>query len=197
MTMVRPMPLLQVGRPCLPPAETLLTHLRRIDEARWYTNRGPLIQTFEARLAKHFQIASAPPCMWRRCLLHDRAYPGAESGGRPAARRLLAAELDLCCHCLRSVCRGAHRSLCRYQTGQLVDRSSPAGGITDPRSNRICGPADGAPARVGDQFRSVAASRCRPRLGGRRRRGRLFRLRASGAGAASHQPACHERPRHW
>ena len=59
MTMGGSMPLLQVGRPCLPRAETLLPYLRRIDEARWYTNHGPLVQMFEARLAEHFQIASA------------------------------------------------------------------------------------------------------------------------------------------
>jgi len=59
MTMAGAVPLLQVGRPCLPRAETLLPYLRRIDEARWYTNRGPLVQMFEARLAEHFQIASA------------------------------------------------------------------------------------------------------------------------------------------
>jgi dTDP-4-amino-4,6-dideoxygalactose transaminase len=37
-------------RPRLPDAEALLPYLRQIDEARWYTNFGPLLRVFEQRL---------------------------------------------------------------------------------------------------------------------------------------------------
>jgi dTDP-4-amino-4,6-dideoxygalactose transaminase len=38
-------------RPRLPDAEALLPYLRRIDDARWYTNFGPLLRLFEQRLS--------------------------------------------------------------------------------------------------------------------------------------------------
>ncbi|MBA4792213.1 MAG: DegT/DnrJ/EryC1/StrS family aminotransferase [Phenylobacterium sp.] len=46
-----PMP---VARPELPTAEALLPYLRRLDETRWYSNFGPLLTEFEARLADRF-----------------------------------------------------------------------------------------------------------------------------------------------
>ena len=46
-----------VARPQLPKAERLLPYLQRIDEARWYSNHGPLLREFEASLAKHFNVA--------------------------------------------------------------------------------------------------------------------------------------------
>lgn len=42
---------LAVARPRLPTAEALLPYLRRIDEARWYSNFGPLLTELEERLA--------------------------------------------------------------------------------------------------------------------------------------------------
>ncbi len=44
-----------VARPELPTAEALLPYLRRLDEARWYSNFGPLLSEFEARLAARFE----------------------------------------------------------------------------------------------------------------------------------------------
>jgi dTDP-4-amino-4,6-dideoxygalactose transaminase len=44
-----------VARPRLPPAEAILPYLRRIDEARWYSNFGPLLVEFEQRLATRFR----------------------------------------------------------------------------------------------------------------------------------------------
>lgn len=44
---------LPVARPRLPLAEEILPYLRRIDQSRWYSNSGPLVQEFEARLATH------------------------------------------------------------------------------------------------------------------------------------------------
>jgi dTDP-4-amino-4,6-dideoxygalactose transaminase len=44
---------LPVARPRLPPADEILPYLRRIDQSRWYSNGGPLVQEFEARLAAH------------------------------------------------------------------------------------------------------------------------------------------------
>ena len=43
-----------VARPSLPVAEALLPYLRRIDEARWYSNFGPLLSDFEKRLCARF-----------------------------------------------------------------------------------------------------------------------------------------------
>lgn len=42
-----------VLRPRLPCAEQLLPYLQRIDATRWYSNRGPLVREFEARLSTH------------------------------------------------------------------------------------------------------------------------------------------------
>jgi dTDP-4-amino-4,6-dideoxygalactose transaminase len=44
---------LPVARPRLPLAEDILPYLRRIDQSRWYSNGGPLVEEFEARLAAH------------------------------------------------------------------------------------------------------------------------------------------------
>jgi dTDP-4-amino-4,6-dideoxygalactose transaminase len=53
-----------VMRPLLPAADKILPYLERIDQARYYTNHGPLLVDLERRLAAHFQctrtsIASA------------------------------------------------------------------------------------------------------------------------------------------
>jgi dTDP-4-amino-4,6-dideoxygalactose transaminase len=45
-----------VLRPLLPTADKLLPYLQRIDDARWYTNFGPLLKEFEAGLAQHFAL---------------------------------------------------------------------------------------------------------------------------------------------
>ncbi len=44
---------LPVAKPQLPLADEILPYLRRIDQSRWYSNGGPLVQEFEARLAAH------------------------------------------------------------------------------------------------------------------------------------------------
>lgn len=43
-----------VARPRLPSADAVLPYLQRIDAARWYSNFGPLLNEFEARLADRF-----------------------------------------------------------------------------------------------------------------------------------------------
>lgn len=45
-----------VCRPHLPAAEQLLPYLQMIDDNRWYSNHGPLLQWFEQRLAVHFSL---------------------------------------------------------------------------------------------------------------------------------------------
>lgn len=45
---------LPVARPRLPAAAALAPYLERIDEARWYSNFGPLLKGFEQRLAERF-----------------------------------------------------------------------------------------------------------------------------------------------
>ena len=42
-----------VARPRLPLADKLLPYLHLIHESRWYSNSGPLVEEFEARLALH------------------------------------------------------------------------------------------------------------------------------------------------
>ncbi len=44
-----------IARPALPTAEAMLPYLRQIDERRWYSNFGPLLVEFEARLAARFE----------------------------------------------------------------------------------------------------------------------------------------------
>jgi len=43
-----------VARPRLPSAEAVFPYLQRIDAARWYSNFGPLLVEFEARLTARF-----------------------------------------------------------------------------------------------------------------------------------------------
>ena len=50
---------LVVARPELPRSEALLPYLTRIDEARWYSNFGPLLTEFEARLAARFEAGAS------------------------------------------------------------------------------------------------------------------------------------------
>jgi dTDP-4-amino-4,6-dideoxygalactose transaminase len=50
----KPLEALPTARPELPRAEALLPYLRQIDESRWYSNFGPLLTTFEERLASRF-----------------------------------------------------------------------------------------------------------------------------------------------
>ena len=50
---------LAVARPCMPDAEAILPYLRQIDEAGWYSNFGPLVRSFEARLAQRFAPSAA------------------------------------------------------------------------------------------------------------------------------------------
>ena len=52
---VKPSEPLVIARPELPKAEALLPYLRRIDDARWYSNFGPLLTEFEARLTARFE----------------------------------------------------------------------------------------------------------------------------------------------
>jgi dTDP-4-amino-4,6-dideoxygalactose transaminase len=48
--------LIPVMRPKLPTADELLPYLRRIDEARWYSNYGPLLLELRDRFAAHFKV---------------------------------------------------------------------------------------------------------------------------------------------
>lgn len=50
------MELVPVMRPQLPLAEELLPYLKRIDEARYYSNHGALLLELEASLAAHFGV---------------------------------------------------------------------------------------------------------------------------------------------
>ncbi|HEX8569283.1 MAG TPA: DegT/DnrJ/EryC1/StrS family aminotransferase [Caulobacteraceae bacterium] len=47
-----------MARPWLPSADEVLPYLRQADENRWYSNFGPLLTGFEARLAGRFERAT-------------------------------------------------------------------------------------------------------------------------------------------
>ncbi len=49
---------ISVFKPTIPSSELLLPYLQRIDQGRWYTNRGPLLVEFESALAIHFGCAA-------------------------------------------------------------------------------------------------------------------------------------------
>jgi len=51
MTALPPFDRARFAIPDLPDADALLPYLRRIDENRWYSNFGPLVQEFEARFS--------------------------------------------------------------------------------------------------------------------------------------------------
>lgn len=48
-----------VARPYLPPSDAITPYLRDIDQRRWYSNFGPLLTEFEARLAARFNPGAA------------------------------------------------------------------------------------------------------------------------------------------
>lgn len=48
--------MIPVFRPKLPTAEQILPYIKRIDEARWYSNFGPLHTEFRLRIAEHFGL---------------------------------------------------------------------------------------------------------------------------------------------
>lgn len=50
------MTMIPVLRPKLPTENAISPYLRRIDTARWYSNFGPLVNEFEARLSEHFHV---------------------------------------------------------------------------------------------------------------------------------------------
>ena len=57
--LTQPHEIIEILRPLLPPAEAVLPYLKRIDEARWYSNFGPLERALRQRLAAHFTVLTA------------------------------------------------------------------------------------------------------------------------------------------
>ena len=51
-----------VAMPRLPRLAALAPYIQRIDDARWYSNFGPLCEEFEARLAERFNLAPHGVC---------------------------------------------------------------------------------------------------------------------------------------
>ena len=51
--------MIPMGRPLLPPVETLMPYLKRIDESRWYSNGGALLREYEERIAQLFGCYAA------------------------------------------------------------------------------------------------------------------------------------------
>ena len=57
-----PLTKIPVAKPRLPRLGALAAYIERIDDARWYSNFGPMCEAFEARLAAHFGVAPANVC---------------------------------------------------------------------------------------------------------------------------------------
>lgn len=51
-----------IAKPRLPKLAALAPYIERIDEARWYSNFGPLCMAFEARLAERFGLPATGLC---------------------------------------------------------------------------------------------------------------------------------------
>lgn len=79
-----------VCRPLLPTAQSLLPYLRRLDEARYYTNHGALSVELSARLGEAFGLASNQVVL---AASGTAAIIGAllAAAGRPIGRRNLCA----------------------------------------------------------------------------------------------------------
>ncbi len=54
----QPAEIVEIMRPLLPKASDIAPYLERIDEARWYSNFGPLERELRTRLASHFNVTS-------------------------------------------------------------------------------------------------------------------------------------------
>jgi dTDP-4-amino-4,6-dideoxygalactose transaminase len=54
--------MIPVMKPQLPTAAQLRPYLDRIDSARYYSNHGPLVREFEARLGIHFGVSASQVC---------------------------------------------------------------------------------------------------------------------------------------
>jgi len=59
---LHPLSKIPVARPRLPRLGALAAYIERIDDARWYSNFGPLCEAFEARLAARFGLDPANVC---------------------------------------------------------------------------------------------------------------------------------------
>ncbi len=58
----------RINIPDMPSADDLLPYLRQIDENRWYSNFGPLAQTFEARFTQQMEKAHKLPDKTLSCV---------------------------------------------------------------------------------------------------------------------------------
>ena len=101
-------------RPLLPKAQHLLPYLEMIDEARWYSNNGPLERTFQARLAALFGLATTKPILFssgtmalqitlaamarhtpqRKCLMPSWTFPATALAARAAGLEPHFADVD-------------------------------------------------------------------------------------------------------
>jgi dTDP-4-amino-4,6-dideoxygalactose transaminase len=62
-------PLIHVLRPRLPSASELLPYLQEIDQARWYSNGGPLVTRLERELSRHFGLPNLGVVTAANCTL--------------------------------------------------------------------------------------------------------------------------------
>ncbi|GAC1346254.1 MAG: DegT/DnrJ/EryC1/StrS family aminotransferase [Acetobacteraceae bacterium] len=79
---------IQVARPRLPPAHSLLPYLREIDTNAWYANHGPLAQTLQQRLAAFWNLAAAEVALLSNATAGLTLALRA-SGARPGSRCLM------------------------------------------------------------------------------------------------------------
>lgn len=92
-------------QPNMPPAGAVLSYLRKIDDNRWYTNGGPLVQELEAALSQHYggaHVVTVANCTlglelaWMRAAARGATYARMPSLTFPAsATAALRAGLSL------------------------------------------------------------------------------------------------------
>ena len=144
-----------VARPRLPAAGAILPYLQQMDEARWYSNFGPLLMAFEQRLADRFAGGA-----------HVTSMVNATQGLTLALRAMGAARGDLCAVPSWTFVATAHAVAEAGLTPWFVD-VDPDTWMLDPAS--LKGMLGQAPGRVAAAVPVPPSVACRTSP-----RGRLF-----------------------
>jgi dTDP-4-amino-4,6-dideoxygalactose transaminase len=124
-----------IARPRLPTRAAIAPYLDRIDEARWYTNHGPLITELEARLAARLTGGAGVISCANGTAAITLALRAA--GAKPGA---------LCLTPAWTFCATAHAIVDAGLTPYFVD-VDPETWMLDPAA--ACAVLPGAPAEVG------------------------------------------------
>jgi dTDP-4-amino-4,6-dideoxygalactose transaminase len=130
-------PAVPVARPRLAPIEAALSYLKRIDEARTYSNYGPLNALLEARLAARFGL---PPGSVVTC--------ANATVGLTLSLMAVRAEGDYCVVPAWTFAATGHAVLAAGLTPYLVDVDPASGALTPELALAACAQAPGKVAAV-------------------------------------------------